>query len=565
MMDIEDSLAAAKVSLKIEAAHSGVVNGNFLFYTPKALRAGSNSLKSFYKPLQKKHYDKTVGYIYDSSYEETNVNTTHYASISKATNPSDLVDAVKKYIKSTEYSKTPKGFGVLVANAKLYDTDKIGKLKNKDAGTVSIAGGSPQAYCSICSSTIVDCGHRLGSRYDNEVCIGIVSDDLVLDHISFETIPANWETNSLIIADSQVMGKLELLTEEGQPMKLTLVELREKLSGNLESLLAELELGEYTEQYKTDCEASLKSMFLLPQDELLPTNTPLTIYVAAKLLESIEDSEDKEILLKDLGTKYTDLFEGKSAEEVGAILASKEVVDPIASVVIEPEPVVPEATQETQLAITDADQLALNIVDSLTTMIDSKFENIVAQLSEVFTKENTVKANQILQDKIEAFKTDLVSANSFSKQLTEELRQSILNQILLLKTVDKDSEYFAGLKNRSIQELKLTLEDHLELFKTATPVAIKPVEEVALQVTDANQNVIIEPVSKEDASSVMIDDTSEDLQITDADKLVVDIVEKVGSKLTKNEYTKLYKSTVFEHGSAVAKKLHTALKSQNKI
>ena len=65
-LEIEDALKENKsISLKIDAAHAGTLNGNFLFYTPKALSKGSLSLKKFYKPLQKAHYDKTLGYIYD--------------------------------------------------------------------------------------------------------------------------------------------------------------------------------------------------------------------------------------------------------------------------------------------------------------------------------------------------------------------------------------------------------------------------------------------------------------------------------------------------------------------
>lgn len=37
-LNIEDALSKNNVSLKIEAAHAGVMNGNYLFYLPKALK-----------------------------------------------------------------------------------------------------------------------------------------------------------------------------------------------------------------------------------------------------------------------------------------------------------------------------------------------------------------------------------------------------------------------------------------------------------------------------------------------------------------------------------------------
>ena len=42
---VEDALKNnTNVSIKIEAAHAGVMNGNYLFYLPKALASGANSL-----------------------------------------------------------------------------------------------------------------------------------------------------------------------------------------------------------------------------------------------------------------------------------------------------------------------------------------------------------------------------------------------------------------------------------------------------------------------------------------------------------------------------------------
>ena len=76
---IEDSLKTKEgVNIKIDAAHAGTINSNFLFYTPKSLIKGAASLKTFYKPLQKKHYSKTLGYIYDSSYVSTNDKSEHF-------------------------------------------------------------------------------------------------------------------------------------------------------------------------------------------------------------------------------------------------------------------------------------------------------------------------------------------------------------------------------------------------------------------------------------------------------------------------------------------------------
>ena len=569
---IEDSLKTnSGVNIKIDAAHAGTINGNFLFYTPKSLIKGADSLKTFYKPLQKKHYSKTLGYIYDSSYVGTNEGSEHYKKINEADSPEKLVKAVKTYIKSKEF-KNSKGFGTLTAKASLHDTKKINDLKNHDTGTVSIAGNSPDAYCSICSGMIAECDHTLGARYNNETCIGIVADNLELDHISFETIPANWETGSLIIQDSQLNGKLEIITE-GQPMKLTLVELREKLLGNLEEVLTSLGLSEFIEQFKQDASTAKNSEFLSPSEKVLPFNTPLTIYVAQKLIEQLEDSEDKEVIVSTLGTAYTSLFDGKSEEEILSLI--KEVKQ-VQTVVDEPEQPVEEATiasdpveevkAPVNLEVTDANSIALAIMDSLTATIDTKFTDIVEKLTEIFTKEANGKANKILEDRIDAFKADLAAAEVFKDQISSELKDSLVNQIILLKNIPKDHEYISVLSNRTIQDLKRTLEDHLFLDFTSTKIQEQPVvaeETPVLAVADSQTG----PVSQVEAVASM--DNAEDpatLEITDEDKILSDIVSKLPEeKLTKTSFTKLYKEVFLTHGSQVAKKLQPVLKEQNKL
>lgn len=566
---IEDSLKTnSGVNIKIDAAHAGTINGNFLFYTPKSLIKGAASLKTFYKPLQKKHYSKTLGYIYDSSYVNTNEGSEHYKKINDADSPEKLVKAVKTYIKSKEF-KNSKGFGTLTAKASLHDTKKINDLKNHDTGTVSIAGNSPDAYCSICSGMIAECDHTLGARYNNETCIGIVADNLELDHISFETIPANWETGSLIIQDSQLNGKLEIITE-GQPMKLTLVELREKLLGNLEEVLTSLGLSEFIEQFKENTSTAKNSEFLSPSEKVLPFNTPLTIYVAQKLIEQLEDSEDKEVIVSTLGTAYTSLFDGKSEEEILSLIKK---VTQVQTVVNEPEQPVEEAVivsdpLETKptLEVTDANAIALSIMDSLTATIDTKFSDIVEKLTEIFTKEANGKANKILEDRIDAFKADLAAAEVFKDQISSELKDSLMNQIILLKNIPKDHEYISVLNNRTIQDLKRTLEDHLFLDFTSNKVQEQPVlveETPVLAVADSQTS----PVSQVEAVASM--DNSEDpatLEITDEDKILSDIVSKLPEeKLTKTSFTKLYKEVFLTHGSQVAKKLQPVLKEQNKL
>lgn len=561
--EVEDSQRGIK--LRIEAAHAGKVNGNFLFYTPSSLMKGADSLKEFYKPLQKKHWSKTLGYIYDSTYEELDTSSSYYSKIAREQNPEKLVRLVKDYIKSNQYKSSP-GFGVLVAKANLFDKKKIKDLKEQDVGTVSVAGDSPAAYCSICSNLLTDCNHKLGTRYQGETCIGIIADNLNLDHISFETIPANWDTKTTVIQDSQLVGSLEIITE-GKTMTLTLENLKEKLTSGQEEFLTELGLSNYLEQYATDVEGAISSSFLLAADRLLPTNTPLTIYVAQKLIDTLEESEDKQILASAVEPLFKELFEGKTEEEVATILVaevSEKTIEPenepVKAGEAVPEPIEPVKEQPT-IAIADSDKIALAIADSLALTLDNKLVEIVEKIKEVFTQENTAKANRILEDRLKAFESDLSASDVLNSKITEELKESILNQIVLLKKVDRDSDYFKALQSRSVEQLKMTLQDHL--FTSAEDKTPEP-----LKVQDnLQQPVALNPVALDSATNAMTEDTDPaPLVIEDADQIVTQLISDLPEgKMSKNAFYKLYKSVYAEHGSKVAKKLQPVLVEQNKL
>lgn len=583
-LTITDS-AKKPVSLKIEAAHAGIVNGNYIFYTPKALREGSQSLKEFFKPLQKKHFDKTLGYIYDAVFEERQTSS-YQSAIETASTPEELGKAVKAYYYSEEYHQNKEGFGVLVSKARLYDDEKINKLSHNDRGYVSIAGDSSSAVCSICFGNAAECEHDLGTRYGNEVCFAI-ADSLELDHISFEDIPANWKTNTLIITDSQVLGKVELI-EEGQTMKLTLDAFKESL-GNLENILTELNLSEHLEAYKADIEAAKGGDFLFPKEKLLPLNTKLGVIVATKLLESLEDGTDKDTVATLVTKEYTKVLGETSLEEAVEQLevikeeTKEETVEEVPTIVVEETTaVVPEEVEE-KLEITDADQMVLKIVDSLSNLVDTKLADLQSKVESLMIQDQAQHQNKIYEDHIDALKQDLVLAATTEAQLTNELKVSLLGQIALLKQVDTGSEYYKKLETRSVKELQLTLEDHVALQTGSGSVTFAPVDETGVEstpaetatlaVTDSQKQVseqVVEEPEQVDVTEAVASMSSEEdkvtLQITDADTVVSKIVADLGARsLGKAEYASLYKTTASEHGISTAKKLHAVLKQQFKI
>lgn len=560
---------ANAVSLRIESAHAGIVNGNYIFYTPKALKAGVKSLKEFFRPIQKKHYDKTLGYIYDAFFEQKS-ESSYLNAIEQAENPTDLVQAVKSYYYSDEYSKNREGFGILVSKAKLYDKDKIKKLSTEDKGHVSIAGGSPSAYCSICSSDVVKCKHKLGNRYDGEVCFAI-ADDLELDHISFEEIPADWKTKSLIITDSLTLGKVEFI-EEGITM-FTLEELKEKLQ-NIENILTELNLSNFLDQYNQDLEKASAGDFLFPKEKLLPLNTKLGVVVATKLLSQLNDGEEKDTVVSIVQKEYTSLLGETSIEDATSQLEVVEVTpeEPTEDTVVDQQieaPIEPEEKQEEDLVVTDSDKFALSIVDSLSTLVDTKLSELESKINTLLVQDSIQRSNTIYEDRIDALQQDLVIAKTTETTLQTELKGSLLKQIALLKQVDVESEYFKKLESRSIKELKMTLEDHEALQSGLSSVTFEQnttvVEDTPDLTVQDNQTVVADPVEPTAAVQTMSDDETTgdttDLTIQDSDAIVNKLVADLGGiRLDKKDYTKLYKSTATEHGVSTAKKLHSVLK-----
>lgn len=573
-MPIKDSTQA--VSIRIEAAHAGIVNGNYIFYTPRALEQGSKSLKEFFKPLQKQHYDKTLGYIYDAVFEPKS-NSRYLDNINSATTAKDLVHAVKDYYKSDDYKKNSEGFGVLISKAKLYNQSKIKTLLRKDKGHVSIAGDSEGALCSICSGIVTECDHELGNRYGNEVCFAI-ADNLELDHISFEEIPANWKTNTLIITDSQLLGKIELI--EGQTMKLTLDELKQRLE-NVEDVLTELGLSDYLTEYKTTLETASTTDFLFPKEKLVPLNSKLAVIVATKLLDLLDETDEKLTVASIVEKEYKEVVGEVALEDAVEALkvveetqeeVQPEEVETVETTEEETTEVV-EQTTESVLEVTDADQFALKIVDSLQVLVDTKFSELEAKINEAFATKDRHSAIKIYEDRYEAFQSELRVAKEAEKQLESELKSSLLTQILLLKKVDVESDYYQKLQGRTLNELKMTLEDHQAYAGSVTFVETKEeVKEETLAVTDSQKEIKTDSVPGAEAIDTMSDSEDETkevktaLEVQDADTIVNKLVGDIGNRvLDRNEYSALYKTTAMQHGIATAKKLHTVLKQQFKI
>ena len=546
-----------KLNLSIRSAHAGIINDNNLFYTPKSLVHGKNSLKEFYKPLQKAHYSHTLGYIFDAEYEKLH----EVGTIDSSKSPEELVFNVKSYIKSKDYKKD--GLGVLHSKALLYNKDKINSLYNhEDIGFVSVAGDSA-AYCSICSKEAQLCEHRRGDYYNGEVCFNII-DILKIDHISFESIPADTRTRTTVLDSKEHLDTVTVI--EGQSMKLTIEEFKEYLK-NIDTVFEDLDLTAYLSTYKRIAETATASDFLFPKDQLGLLTTKLGVVLLTKALDKVEESEDL-VVLRSIVTKEYNKLLGEDIDLDAAIAALELTPEP--EVIVDPEPTVedvpviveePEVVLETPVQDSFASATFDMLKQSMQDMFTAELNKVTATLSKLVGEIVDTKTNKYYDDRVEALEAKVTLSESSTGKLTDELKNSLLSQIVLAKGLDVESEYYQKLQTRSVRELKLTLEDvsiSPILTKEVIPVVVEDVPAVELETLDKDAVT---------AEMSVVEDPILSTPVQDSDTIVTEILTSLtGVKLLdKSSYRTLYNDTFDKHGRTVAKKLYTTLKDRSMI
>ena len=546
-----------KLNLSIRSAHAGIINDNNLFYTPKSLVHGKNSLKEFYKPLQKAHYSHTLGYIFDAEYEQLH----EVGTIDSSKSPEELVFNVKSYIKSKDYKKD--GLGVLHSKALLYNKDKINSLYNhEDIGFVSVAGDSA-AYCSICSKEAQLCEHRRGDYYNGEVCFNII-DILKIDHISFESIPADTRTRTTVLDSKEHLDTVTVI--EGQSMKLTIEEFKEYLK-NIDTVFEDLDLTAYLSTYKRIAETATASDFLFPKDQLGLLTTKLGVVLLTKALDKVEESEDL-VVLRSIVTKEYNKLLGEDIDLDAAIAALELTPEP--EVIVDPEPTVedvpviveePEVVLETPVQDSFASATFDMLKQSMQDMFTAELNKVTATLSQLVGEIVDTKTNKYYDDRVEALEAKVTLSESSTGKLTDELKNSLLSQIVLAKGLDVESEYYQKLQTRSVRELKLTLEDvsiSPILTKEVIPVVVEDVPAIELETLDKDAVT---------AEMSVVEDPILSTPVQDSDTIVTEILTSLtGVKLLdKSSYRTLYNDTFDKHGRTVAKKLYTTLKDRSMI
>lgn len=511
---VEDSIKA--IGVKIEAARSGKVNGNLCFYTPKAMKQGVETfLKPFPKHIQSKHNGEALGPITEAEYTKEFFPEASYHFLdlvkkihkySEESNGKELTKAVKELIKTPEYrDESYRGLGIANIYGDIHDPQAIYEIKTRDKnkGTVSIGGKSSEVFCSICGEqTSRTHEHKKGTFYNDELCFHI-HNDLQLDHCGFVTVPADKLTNTEIVKDEEDSNLTVNITHFKTEKCMTLEQLKEAIkdASAVKTLISEKITDEALqakalESYEASLKNSRSNHFLLNNDKLLNLRSIVGISIAEDLIEKMDDQDENKEYLKETI---------KKAKAVLEIENTKEALDQFlngAKNTETPSEEKEETPKEDDTKVEDSKTETLNVQDMLnkiTDLITTKFDELKEQSFKVQdNQQNTILANELNSLR------EALDADEKTIQTLQENHKETLIKLIEAKKGDTLSEaYLEKLKTRSVEELKLTLEDLEESLrstkeeKVAEP-SLEPVsQEEAIQKVEDEQKEIVTPSETE--------------------------------------------------------------------
>ena len=524
---VEDNVKS--IGVKIEAARSGRVNGNLVMYTPKAMTQGVESfLTPFNKHLQSKHNGEAVGVIReaehvlemfpDASDEFLDI-VQRVKEHSENSNGKELVKAVKELINTEEY-KSPhyRGLGITTICGDVYDPSTISKLRTKQdgIGTVSIGGKSKEVYCSVCAERYTKEHakvHKKGNYYDGELCFHI-NNDLYLDHCGFVTNPADKLTGTEVVQDDQSeflnVGITHYNVQDSAEKPMTLEELKQKAKDS--TAVKELIKGYFTDEAAAEVackeyEAGLKNSrathHLLSEGNVLNLRTPVGVYVAEKLLEEFKDGDEDKEYLSEILTKAKKTLNIESLDTaLQEFLDSKMPKEPEDEKNKEADAAA-DKKEETPTVVEDSQE---GLYEKLTSYLDAKFEELSAQTHKVQDSQEA-EQKSLLHQELKTLRLNSEADEAVINALQTDLSNSLIDQIVSLKG-GASEEYVTKLKARSLDQLKLTLEDLKEISQAKAEAT-----EVDPELKKVTQTEVITQV--EDSQDKDLDKQEEALEVQD--------------------------------------------------
>ena len=496
-VDVSDSVKS--IYVKIEAARSGRINKNDCMYTPRAMDQGVHSfIYPFNKHLQAKHNGEAVGVIREAEHVREFFPTASKEFIkivdeiniySEQSDGKNLVRAVKRLIATPEYaSKDYRGLGIANIYGDIYEPNMIYELKAQDRsrGKVSIGGKSKEVYCSVCSSQVTKKHkHKKGNYYNNELCF-YINNDLYLDHCGFVTTPADTYTRTEIVQDDVNDGlevdiiNYKLTNSVENLMKLKDLKQKAKDLDAVKGMIKETFKNEADAElaasiYESNLKSSRSTHYLLADDNVLNLRGPVGVYLAETLLAELDEQDETKPYLQEVLQNAKDVLKITDTDA-----ALKELLDSQR----DPKTVEAEKTDtKTDTSVTEDDKLGTvedkpadqkvkdeedtedkDLLEAISAMIDSKFDSFKDSLK-VEDADQNVKSKTLLAE-LSSLRTELSADEKAIDTLKKDYTEALIEQISLLKGGNLSEEYTTKLNNRTIDQLKITLEVMKEEIKT---------------------------------------------------------------------------------------------------
>lgn len=202
----EKSPTGSSLLVRLEATHSGIVNGNARFYRPDRMQASSHVWTMPGRPLkpvlvrhdeqsdplgrviQAKYVD--LSYKYADEYPIIKDTIFYNTDAKKRVNLYDSVDWIVDHLMPLDDYR---GLGYIELGAKITHPDAIRKVLNDEYLTVSVGFETDQAICSICHTDwAVDdrCEHKMGTKVDKKLGY-LIAGNFDYHEVSFINFPAD--------------------------------------------------------------------------------------------------------------------------------------------------------------------------------------------------------------------------------------------------------------------------------------------------------------------------------------------------------------------------------------
>ena len=328
-------------------------------------------------------------------------------------------------------------------------------------------------------------------------------------------------------------------------MKITISDLKSKLA-DLSTLYKEYKIASTVEVKDSETDSD----YLFVEDKLLPLNSQQNLFIALKLLDTLEDSADKDFLSEKIESFKELIAKDMTVEDLENTVVAKESVQEEATSVVEAEGQTPKVVEEVAADVISKSELLAAIGD-----LSAKIESI--QTSVVSLQDSaTVSATSLQKQEIDALRRDLNIKGSLITELQSKLKSAIIdNALFKIKDAAKKEAFKEKVADKSLAEIQVAIELIDSLQEESAPVEHK-----------AEVDTEIKQVPVE----IAIEDSNQNSEIDEQEKLMLELFDSASS-FAKNDviphkdFVEIFRDTVTNHGYSLAKELSKKIKQKYTI